>query len=141
MNRLGATLSAGFIGTTAFLGMVRILPKLDALEIDLINTAANLISADERTGTALEVALPLDLGSASALPYARPKLTSGAGFGALHGLANVAAKSVFRRVHPRPFELPAGRVWMLGEALNHALYGVTLALLYRALTESNSTGL
>lgn len=144
MNRFSAALTAGLLGTIPFLGFVRAFPKLDRLELELIDTATGLFSPSEQTAEVLKVAIPLTLGSAFALPYAlfwvrgwgRPNLTTGATLGAAHGLAIILAKPVFRLAHPRPFKLPRKRIWVVGEVVNHMLYGVTVAFCYRALLKS-----
>ncbi len=148
MNRLSAALTAGFLGTVPFLGFVRTFPKLDRLELELIDTATGLFSPGERTAEVLNIAIPLALGSAFALPYAfvwergwgHPNLVTGVTFGVAHGLAIILAKPVFRLAHPRPFKLPQTEVWVVGEVVNHVLYGVTVALCYRALTKSAFKG-
>ena len=148
MNRFSAALTAGFLGTVPFLGFVRAFPKLDRLELELVDTATGLFSPSERTAEVLKVAIPLALGSAFALPYAlvwergwgRPNLVTGTTFGVAHGLAIILARPVFRLAHPRPFKLPQSEVWVTGEIVNHVLYGVTVALCYRALTESEFSG-
>ena len=141
MNRFSAALTAGFLGTLPFLGFVRAFPEPDRLELELIGTATRLFSPDERAAEVLKVAIPLVLGSVFALPYAlvwargwgRPNLVTGATFGVAHGLAIVVAKPVFRLAHPRPFRLPQSELWVVGEVVNHVLYGVTVALCYRVL--------
>lgn len=146
MNRFSAALTAGFLGTLPFLGFVRVFPKPNRLELELIDTAAGLFSPDEQTAKVLKVAIPLALGSAFALPYGllwargwgRPNPLTGAALGAAHGLAIILAKPAFRLAHPRPFKLPQNEVWVVGEVVNHALYGVTVALCYRALSESEA---
>lgn len=125
------------------LGIVRAFPKLNKLETELIDTATGLFSPDAQTAKVLKVAIPLALGSAFALPYGllwargwgRPNLVTGATLGAAHGLAIILAKPVFRLAHPRPFKLPQNEIWVIGEVVNHVLYGVTVALCYRVLTE------
>lgn len=143
MNRFSAALAAGFLGTVPFLGFVRTFPKLDRLELELIDTATGLFSPSQRTAEVLRFAIPLTLGSAFALPYAlawahgwgHPNLVTGTTFGVAHGLAITLAKPVFRLVHPRPFKLPQSEVWVVGEVVSHVLYGVTVALCYRAFVE------
>ncbi len=141
MNRFSAALTAGFLGTIPFLGFVRAFPRPNRLELELIDTAAELFSTDAQAARVLRLAIPLTLGSAFALPYAlfwargwgRPNLVTGAALGAAHGLAIILAKPVFRLAHPRPFRLPQSEVWVAGEIVNHVLYGVTVALCYRVL--------
>ena len=143
MNRLSAALTAGFLGTVPFLGFIRAFPKFDRLELELIDTATGLFSPSEQTAEVLKVAIPLVLGSAFALPYTlvwergwgRPNLVTGTTFGVAHGLAIILAKPVFRLAHPRPFKLPKSEVWVVGEMVNHVLYGVAVAFCYRALAE------
>lgn len=143
MNRFSAALTAGFLGTVPFLGFVRAFPKPNRFELELIDTATGLISSDEQTAKILKLAIPLTLGSAFALPYAllwargcgRPNLATGAMLGVAHGLAIILAKPVFRLAHPRPFRLPQNEVWVVGEVVNHVLYGVTVAFCYRALAK------
>lgn len=145
MNRFSAALLAGFLGTAPFLGVVRAFPKLNRLEIELIETAAKLVSSDAQTSSILAVVIPFSLGSVFALPYTavwergrvRPDAPTGAVLGLAHGLATVLARPVFRRAlaRPRPFRLPPSDIWVVGEIVTHALYGVTVALCYRVLTE------
>ena len=70
----------------------------------------------------------------------RPTWRSALALGLLHGSVTVVAKPLFRLVHPRPFDLPQGIVWIADELVDHAAYALTVARTYAGLTGAAEEG-
>ena len=119
---------------------VQLFPHLSRLEHDLDGLVAAQLTGRESEQRLAE-AVSLALGVLFAPPYAalweagvaKPGVRSGLVFGALHGGAIVLSEPLLKRLKPDAFHLPRRTVWVSGEVLDHALYGLVVGVTYRAL--------
>ena len=142
--QLKAALAAGVAGSIVMFTAVQLFPRFSRLEHELDRfLAAQLTGRD--AGRAPEQRLAettsLALGVLFALPYAalwdagvgQPGIRGGLVFGALHGSAIVLSEPLLKRLNPDAFRLPRRAVWVSGEILDHALYGLVVGVTYQAL--------
>ncbi len=133
-----SALAAGVAGTAALLGFQKLLPRLAALEIALDWRVYGRLAPVPALERPLRWGGPFVTGALFGLGYAalwarglgRPTIGSAAAFGAAHGLATTGLRVLL----PRDADLPPPPVWVVGEALDHALYAVVTGAVYRALT-------
>ena len=132
------TLLAGAAGSLAMLAAVRLFPRVSRLEHDLDHLiAAQLTREPERLGDAVSLALGVLFAPAYVALWeagvGRAGARDGFVFGALHGGGIVLSKPLVDRLNGDKLDLPRRRVWMTGEVLDHALYGLVVGATYRAL--------
>lgn len=140
----GAVVVAGLVGTAAMTLLMAVGPAMGMPRMNMVGTLGTMFVPDGLGATALGGLLHFAMGVVFAAVYAAlwragvgtASLVWGLVFGVVHGILAAAVMPAMRSLHPRRPELPADATAAVGVVIGHALYGVVVAAVYRALVGS-----
>lgn len=145
-----AAIVAGLIATLAMTALMYMAPMMGMPKMDIVGMLGSMFSRQTATNggaftsgsnPVLGWMLHLMMGAVFGAVYAllwnafglKPSWHIGLIFGMVHGLITPMLMPMMVRMHPNPPQMESGASSTMGMALGHALFGLVVALVYRAM--------
>lgn len=132
---------AGVVATAVMTALMAAAPSMGLPRMDVIAMLGTMVSEDEDNARRIGALLHFMMGIIFALIYVWlwgnviGDATWGWGllFGLVHGVIAALVMPLMMRMHPRPPQMEGGPMMMVGLLAGHMVFGIVVALLYRAL--------
>jgi hypothetical protein len=140
---IGAAVMSGIVGVAATTIIHNMLPFIGLPRVNIAGVLGTWLLNPGARAAIVGMVLHFAFGAGFALVYAY-LWSSGFGsidyqwgmmFGAVHGLIAAAVIPILLHRYPRPKEMLEGPATVVGIFVLHVIYGVVVALQYRALVE------
>ena len=136
-----AAIIAGIVGTLAMTIIMVLAPMMGMPKMDIIGMLGSMFTANPNTARVIGVIEHFMMGIIFALIYAflwsvgvgSPTWAWGLIFGLIHGILVAVMMPIMNRMHPRPQEMSAGAMMVVGLLMGHAVFGLGVALTYGAI--------
>lgn len=145
-----AAIVAGLIATLAMTALMYMAPLMGMPKMDIVGMLGGMFNRQAATNGGLATGgsnpvlgwmLHLIMGAVFGIVYAllwsafglKPSWHIGLIFGIFHGLITPMLMPMMMRMHPNPPQMQSGTNSAMGMVLGHALFGLVVALVYRAM--------
>jgi uncharacterized membrane protein YagU involved in acid resistance len=140
MNVAGAVI-AGLVGTVVMTMLMVVAPAMGMPKMDIVGMLGSMFTSSKGTATVVGWVVHLMMGIIFAIIYAlvwslgigSTTWLWGLIFGAVHAIVAIVMMPMMMRMHPRPPQVAAGPMTMVGQLMGHLVFGLVVALVYAAV--------